>query len=96
MGALNIYVMMSGRCGNQLFQYAYGRTIQMKSEGGRLYLDYTWFDLEDKEMLAQGFKNVMDEFQVAKYALVDRQHFDKSVFQFGQLAICHFLSHSSV
>lgn len=87
----NIYVMMSGRCGNQLFQYAYGRAIQLKN-GGKLYLDYTWFDLEDKEMVAQGYKNVLEEFQVADYTFVDRQHFDKSVFQFGQLAICRFLS----
>ena len=82
---------MSGRCGNQLFQYAYGRAMQLKS-GGQLYLDYTWFDLEDKEMVAQGFKNVLDEFRVAQYTFVDRQHFDDSVFQFGQIIICRFLS----
>lgn len=87
----NIYVMMSGRCGNQLFQYACGRAMQLKS-GGKLYLDYTWFDLEDKEMVALGFKNVLEEFSVVDYTLVDRQHFDKSVFQYGQLGICRFLS----
>lgn len=64
--------------------------MQLKS-GGKLYLDYTWFDLEDKEMVAQGYKNVLEEFQVADYTFVDRRHFDTSVFQFGQLAICRFL-----
>ena len=87
----NIYVMMSGRCGNQLFQYACGRAMQLKS-GGKLYLDYTWFDLKDPEMVTQGFKNTLEEFQVADYIFVDRQHFGKSVLQFGQLAICRFLS----
>ena len=87
----NIYVMMSGRCGNQLFQYACGRAMQLKS-GGNLYLDYTWYDLGNQELVAQGYKNVLEEFQVADYTLVDRHHFDKSVFQFGQLAICRFLS----
>ena len=57
-----------------------------------MYLDYTWFDLEDKKMLDQGYKNVLNEFQVAEYTFVDRRHFDKSVFQFGQLAACRFIS----
>lgn len=92
MNKPNVYIMMSGRCGNQLFQYACGRAMQLRNGGGKLYLDYTWFDLEDKEMIAQGYKNVLEEFQVADYILVDRRHFDKSVFQFGQLGICRFLS----
>ena len=90
MKSQNIYVMMSGRCGNQMFQYAYGRALQLRTKG-KLYLDYSGFDFENKDMVGQGYINVLKDFNVADYTFVDRHHIDKSVFSFGQYRTFFFL-----
>ena len=86
----NINVMMSGRCGNQLFQYAYGRNLQLQT-AGKLYLDFCNYDFNDKKMVEQGYVNVLEDFNVADYIFVDKAHLDKSLFARGQYEIYFFL-----
>lgn len=90
MKGRNIYVMMSGRCGNQMFQYAYGRTLQLRTKG-KLYIDFSGFDFDDQDMVARGYVNVLNDFPVTDYIFVDRNTIDKSIFSFGQYQTYFFL-----
>lgn len=86
----NIYVMMSGRCGNQLFQYAYGRTMQLRTDGS-LYLDFAGYDFNDETMVKQGYVNALEDFNVSDYTYVDKKNLDKSIFSKGQYEVYFFL-----
>ena len=68
-----IHVIIKGRSGNQLFQYAFARVIQ-EMTGGELYLDYSEIGF-NKKIGKYGpdrhMDNVLDYFTVAPYTYVD-------------------------
>lgn len=69
----SIYVIIKGRSGNQLFQYAFARSIQEKT-GGELILDFSELGFnksEGKYGPIVHMDNVLDYFNVPPYTYVD-------------------------
>lgn len=64
-----IYVMMYGRFGNQLFQYAFARMLQERL-GGEIWLDYS--DIEKENILHpnEGWDNVLNYYKVKQYKYI--------------------------
>lgn len=75
---MQIYVKMDGRLGNQLFQYATARSIQIKNKGD-LILDYTSYKLDKSKGIygKDGMENLLVHFKVAPYEYIDCGNYDK-------------------
>lgn len=85
-----IYVIVKGRSGNQLFQYAFARAIQEKI-GGELILDFSemGFNKATGKYGPQAhMDNVLDYFNVRPYTYVDAgTGYDRSITQRFQILV---------
>lgn len=74
----NIYVEVAGRLGNQLFQYAFARKLQILT-GGNLIFDFKGLGLNRSlgQTGKQGWENSLEHFNVAPYEYVDNGNYDK-------------------
>lgn len=81
----SIYVIVKGRNGNQLFQYAFARRIQ-EMTGGELILDFSEMGFNKsagKYGPEKHMNNVLDYFSVKPYKYVDAAVITKEVRSIG-------------
>lgn len=90
MSERNIYVFLSGRCGNQLFQYAFARAFQLRY-GGKLIFDYTQgpYNNNDGESY---HRDLYDLNNLADCSFIERKSFDASIFSKFQLRVFSFVN----
>lgn len=67
--AKQIYLKISGACGNQFFQYAFARMLQEK-HGGELVIDYQ--DVIEASNLWAGSVNLLQDFNTVPYRYVEK------------------------
>lgn len=65
-----IYVEMEGRCGNQLFRYAFSRYIQ-EQVGGELVLNFN--SILNRNDQINGWKNELENFNVVPYKVYNKK-----------------------
>ena len=56
-----IIVVTMGGIGNQLFQYAFGRALEIKTDSD-LYIDKTWFGKDHENIYSKGRLFVLDKY----------------------------------
>ena len=70
----NIYLMLQGRIGNQLFQYAFARTIQKK------YKPNSKIIMDDSRILNLGWDNLLSEYDLPNVEYVHKNIFSGKAF----------------
>ncbi|MFQ8664131.1 alpha-1,2-fucosyltransferase [Anaerostipes caccae] len=61
-----IYLKITGRCGNQLFQYAFARLLQYKT-GQDIYIDFSLIDAVNRKKPELNFQDELCFFQTCNY-----------------------------
>lgn len=70
----NIYLILQGRIGNQLFQYAFARTIQKK------YKPNSKIIMDDSRILNLGWDNLLSEYDLPNVEYVHKNIFSGKAF----------------
>ena len=78
-----IYLVMCGRLGNQLFQYAFARKVQQET-GQDLAFDFTAID----QVGNNEWRNYLKDYQVATYKIVKKNEYfpvQRALYKFFKL-----------
>lgn len=81
-----ITVKVNGRLGNQFFQYAFARSLQLKY-GGELYLDFSPMGFSISHSHKDGWVNILENCNIAEYKYLDLDNISDS----KETKIQHFL-----
>lgn len=76
-----IYLKITGRCGNQMFQYAYARYLQEKTKQ-KLYLDYSLIHSTQKQKPDMNFQEDLKYFQTIPYETNNTKSINKFHIKF--------------